>query len=684
MKQITVSVGSDHIDAIARARKPVLALAEIVWNALDADAKTVTVTLTPNSLGGLDAIRVEDDGDGIRPEELDLAFGQLGDSWKKRAERTKGLARALHGKRGIGRYRVLALGGRTVWDTRYEVDGRLLGYQISFDEGDRRKVNSTDPVPTNGHKGTTVTICEPTVKLGTLEIEKVGPHLTELFALYLMQYPDIDLKYDGTKVVPDDLISRTADIKFDYVTEDEVLAPQTLTIIEWKAPLERALFLCSREGFSFREVPAGVQAPGLKFTAYLRSALLEQLESRDAIDVELGDLGKLLALAREKMREYASKRQAEQTAALVEEWKEEKIYPYEGVAQDGVEQAERQVFDVVAESVTKYLPEFSGSRKKSKQLTFNLLRYAIESSPSSLKKILEEVIGLPKEKQEEFAMLLSKSSLSAIISASKVVADRMEFIQGLRLMLYQSPYRDKLLERKQLQRLVADNTWLFGDEYFLMNDDESLTNVLKKHLDRRGYLVDEGLVDFFEDVTFEGGGTGIVDLALTSETSADVTDPGTVIGKTLSRAGKDPIHNLVIELKRPTQKVTPAVLAEVRAYAYAIARDERFSGVPARWTFWALSNQISDQAQEEATQKNLPPGVVFQSEMVAGRNYEYTIIAKTWAQVLDQASQRLEFFRKHLSYSPSFSQGREFLNAVYRKYIPAEAQMPQEESTAAV
>ena len=153
MKQITVSVGSDHIDAIARARKPVLALAEIVWNALDADAKTVTVTLTPNSLGGLDAIRVEDDGDGIRPEELDLAFGQLGDSWKKRAERTKGLARALHGKRGIGRYRALALGGRTVWDTRYEVDGRLLGYQISFDEGDRRKVNSTHPVPTNGHKG---------------------------------------------------------------------------------------------------------------------------------------------------------------------------------------------------------------------------------------------------------------------------------------------------------------------------------------------------------------------------------------------------------------------------------------------------------------------------------------------------------------------------------------------------
>jgi hypothetical protein len=682
MKQFTVSVGVDHIEALARSRNPVLAVAEHIWNALDADAKTIMITLIPNDFGGLDSIQVQDDGDGIRPEDLEMAFGRLGDSWKKTAERTKGLGRALHGKKGVGRYRALALGGKSIWDTRFEENGQLFGYQISFDDGDKRKVNSTEPTVSPGHKGTTVTIFDPTTKLGTLEIESVKPQLTECFALYLRQYPDINLTYDGMRIVPDDLIANSVDINFDFVTEDNVLSPQTLTIIEWKAPLERALFLCSREGFSFREVPAGVQAPGLKFTAYLRSALLEELESRDAIDVELGDLGKLLEVTREKLREYVSRRQAEQTAALVEEWKQECIYPYEGTAQDDVEQAKRQVFDVVAENVTRYLPEFKNSKKKSKQLTFNLLRYAIESSPSSLKKILKEVIGLPKEKQEELAVLLDKSSLSAIINASKVVADRLEFIQGLRSMLYDSPYRNKLLERKQLQRLVADNTWLFGDEYFLMNDDESLTNVLKKHLDRRGYFVDEGLVDFFEDVTFEDGGTGIVDLAITSEPLSEVTDPGTVIGKTLARAGTDPVHNLIIELKRPTQKVTPAVLAEVRDYAYAIARDERFHGIPAKWTFWALSNQISDQAQQEATQMNLPPGVVFQSGIIAGKNFEYTIIAKTWAQVLDQASQRLEFFRKHLSYSPSFSQGRNFLNAVYRKYIPTEAQNMPEEATA--
>jgi hypothetical protein len=278
-----------------------------------------------------------------------------------------------------------------------------------------------------------------------------------------------------------------------------------------------------------------------------------------------------------------------------------------------------------------------------------------------------------REKREQLANLLEKTSLVSMINATKVVSDRLDFIQGLRSMLYDSPYRDKMLERKQLQRLVAENTWLFGDEYFLMNDDESLLNVLKKHLLHGGYTVDEGLIDFLGDVNFEGGGTGIVDLALSSEPSPDENVPGTVLGKTLSRSGVDPVHNLIIELKRPSQKITPNVLQEVRDYAYAIARDERFHSVPTKWTFWALSNQISDQAQEEAMVKNLPPGVVYQSGTVAGRNYEYTIIAKTWAQVLDQASQRLQFFRTHLGYSPSFSQGREYLNAICRQFIPAEA-----------
>nr|AOS95273.1 DNA mismatch repair enzyme [uncultured bacterium] len=681
MRELNVSVGADHIEGLSKARKPLLAIVELIWNSLDADAKKVAVTITPNDLKGIDSLQVSDDGTGITPAELDLAFGQLGDSWKKTATRTKTYGRALHGKRGVGRYRAFALGGKTVWNTRYEQNGQNFVYEITFAADDKRRVFISDPTPTDEATGTTVTIFDPIPKFDTISIDAARSEITEHFAIYLQQYLDIELRYDGKTIKPEEVIETSADIKFSFLTEAGELEEQLLTVIEWKVQVERALFLCSREGFSYRELPAGIQAPGLQFTAYLRSRFIEKLADQDSIDIELGNLGKLLDETRGKLRDYKTKRQIEQASALVDEWKQEEIYPYIGTTEDPIEQTERQVFDVVAASVNKYLPDFKTSKKKSKQLTFNLLRHAIETSPSSLKKILEEVIGLPKEKQEELAALLDKTSLSSIISASKIVSDRLEFIQGLRSMLYDKPYKNALKERKHLQRLVAANTWLFGDEYFLMNDDESLLNVLKKHLEHGGYTIDDGLIDLENDVLFEGGGTGIVDLALTSSEPPVVDDsaPGTIIGKTLSRAGLDPMHNLVIELKRPTQKINPAVLQEVRDYAFAIARDERFDGRSTRWTFWALSNQLTEQAQEQATQRNLPPGVVFQSEPKMGRSFEYTIIAKTWAQVLDQAEQRLEFFRKHLDYSPSFSQGRAFLNAAYKNFIPEVAKEAHEE-----
>jgi hypothetical protein len=674
MKEFSVSVGLDHLNAIARSRKPVLGIAELIWNALDADATRVRVIVTPNDLRGVDSIQVEDNGTGISPQELEAAFGQLGDSWKRQATVTRSLGRALHGKKGIGRYRALALGDSVTWETRFFDGKQTLAYTIELDPTDKRKVRASDPVPTNESPGTVVSVHNVTTKYETLAIEGARAEITEHFALYLRQYPNVQITYDGSEITPNKLIKEESEFNFDYVAENGITHPQTLTILEWNVQIERALFLCSRNGFSFRELPAGIHAPGLRFTAYLRSEFIEQLEDNNALDIELGDLGKLLDQTRNELRVYNLRWQAKQASEVVAEWKQQDIYPFAGTTDNPVEQAQRQVFDVVAASVAKYLPDFKSSKARSKKLTFNLLRQAIETSPSSLRKILEEVMGLPRRTQDELALLLEKTSLSSIISASKIVSDRLEFIQGLRSMLFDSPYKANLLERKQLQRLVSANTWLFGEEYFLMNDDESLLNVLRAVLSSAGYDVDDGTVDLKKDVDFEGGGTGIVDLALTTvsapEDEEDAAIPGAIIGKTLARSSGQPMHNLVIELKRPTQRINPKVLQEVRSYAFAIAKDERFAGISARWTFWALSNQLTEQAQEESNQRNMPPGVVYQSEPKTGRSFEYTIIAKSWGEVLDQAAQRLEFFKSRLAYSPSFSQGRDFLSATYGDFIP--------------
>jgi len=78
---------------------------------------------------------------------------------------------------------------------------------------------------------------------------------------------------------------------------------------------------------------------------------------------------------------------------------------------------------------------------------------------------LDEVLGLPLEKRQELIDLLKRTTLSAIISASAIIADRLEFLRGLETLIFDTDFKERTLERSQLHRLVAENIWIFGEQY---------------------------------------------------------------------------------------------------------------------------------------------------------------------------------------------------------------------------
>ena len=82
-------------------------------------------------------------------------------------------------------------------------------------------------------------------------------------------------------------------------------------------------------------------------------------------------------------------------------------------------------------------------------------------------------------------------------------------MSGLETMLFDTDLKKHFKERSQLHRIIADNTWVFGEEFALTADDQSLTEVLRKHLKlmKRDIIVDE-------PVKRVDGTRGIVDLML--------------------------------------------------------------------------------------------------------------------------------------------------------------------------
>lgn len=649
MKTVEVSVKPDHLEKLTNC-KPVAAIAELIWNSLDADATEISIEFQTNQLGGLDSISVVDNGHGISFSEAIPSFQNLGGSWKRTAPHSKQKHRFLHGKSGEGRFRAFALGQMVDWIPCQPTNNGMMEFSIRGRRDQIEKFQIDDePRPSSRTRpGTIVMVTNVEKKAFSLQDEAARQDITRQFALYLRRYRDIGIRYGGHLIDPKASEDHSAEYRIDSVLADEAEPiSAVLTIVEWRFPATRTIALCDEDGVTLKEEAPGIQAPGFSFTAYLCSSHIRKLADSGMLELEHMDAGlrRLLDAAQGKMREHFRKRTILRSAGVVDRWKKDKVYPYSGEPHSQVELIERQVFDIVALNLSEYLPEFEKTDTKNKRLSFRLLRQAIEESPAAVQRILNDVLELPREKQEEFAELLQKTSLTAIINASRLVVDRLEFLRGLELLLFNPESKAKLLERSQLHRILAENTWVFGEQFNLTVDDESLTEVLKRHLELLGQKP-----SIHAPVLKEDGSKGIVDLMLSRRIPLPTPEER---------------EHLVIELKRPNQKIDNKAASQIEEYADAVAADDRFRDTKTRWHFIVVSNEMDENVRRRAHQANRPDGLLRDD-----REGKIFIWARTWAQIIEDCRGRLEFIRKHLEYNATAETARAHLNKVYKKYLP--------------
>jgi Histidine kinase-, DNA gyrase B-, and HSP90-like ATPase len=103
MHVLALKAKHDHLEKVASTREPVKALAEFVWNALDADATWVSVDFMGNALDGLEGVVIRDNGTGISKVRAEHDFESLGSPgsctrtgpWAPSRHTLKGRKRAL-------------------------------------------------------------------------------------------------------------------------------------------------------------------------------------------------------------------------------------------------------------------------------------------------------------------------------------------------------------------------------------------------------------------------------------------------------------------------------------------------------------------------------------------------------------------------------------------------------------
>lgn len=642
----TVEVQGDFLEQQAQAR-PLLAVAELIWNAFDADATRVEVRLEYNELGQMSRILVRDNGHGIPHSQAPTLFTRLGGSWKKPGMRTKGKGRALHGHEGRGRFKVFALGRVADWHVCYrDADQELFVYEMVIleDSIDKFRVSDQSRVE-HGEAGVEVTISELHSTFRSLERESALPELAETFALYLKDYRDVRISVEGTEIDPEAAIVSVHRGALSDISNELGSHPAELEIIEWRTQTTRALYLCTEDGFPLSRVTERRFHVGeFQFSAYLKSAFITELNKSGQL--ELAEMHPALNAAvdeaQEKIREYFRDRAAARAKSVVEEWIEEKIYPYEGAPQTIVEDAERKIFNIVAVTASDYMPDFRRSPTKNRAYQLRMLRTAIEKSPKELQIIMNEILGLPKRKQEELAALLEEASLSNIITAAREVADRLKFVAGLEMILFDEDMKTHLKERSQLHQILADNTWVFGEEYNLSVSDRSLTEVLRRH---KELLAEDIVID--TPVKHYSKERGIVDLMLS---------------RALRRHRADELEHLVIELKAPKVVLGKKEVNQIEEYAFAVVDDDRFKKNNVRWTFWVISDSMDSFAENRIHENEYQLGTIH-------RKGNVVIAIKKWSHVLEDNKARLQFFQEKLQHQAGDDESLKFLRDKYERFL---------------
>lgn len=409
MKTITVQVREDHLETLART-KPISAVSELIWNAFDAESTEVRVEFVENELGGLDTIRVADNGHGLHYDDAMIVFQNLGGSWKRSGLRTMARKRVLHGKFGKGRFRAFSLGNHVTWRSCYQEAGHHYSFTITGDAARLGEFRVANAVGTPGaHSGMAVEIANVGDAAGLLRGVKATQEITDLFALYLRQYPDVKLIYDGVPIDPANAEERTTEYVIDeLVTENGERVHCTLTVVEWNLSGKRGLYLCDQHGFLLADGLPKLHFRGFSYTAYLKSDYCATLDRQGLLQTgELAaDLRLMMDAARAKLREHFTLREAERAHDTLAGWREAELYPYSGEPRDDNEANERRIFDIYATHLNQIFPDFSAAGLRTQGLVLRLMQELVRTEPIRVARVLDDVLDFPEEKEEQVIELV--------------------------------------------------------------------------------------------------------------------------------------------------------------------------------------------------------------------------------------------------------------------------------------
>lgn len=620
------------------------AITEYIWNGFDAKATSVNINyVVKDDLGNLESLIIYDNGKGIDRDTLEYTFGAFLDSQKKRYyQRTS----EVRGKKGKGRFSFMAFANSAVWKTRYRnADNKLMEYTISIEVSELSNYDVSDECEVDaGIYGTGTEVSFVNLKNisdAHLEDDEFFDFLKQQYAWFLClnSGAGYTVRLNGEDLEYEDIIAVKEDIGFT-INEKKF----NVTYIRWRNKIgEKCYYYMMNQNLReiFKEPTSfNYNTIGFNHSVYVKSSYFNDFCYEEKPQVRLDGKPNQIDLTYKKLvkklKEFLTKKQKEyvnEVAAvdLINRYESTGVLPR--FTPDPYNQMRRQDLVDTIKQIYIVQPKIFKGLKKEQQKTFvGFLNLLLDSEErANILTILEGIVSLTEEERSQLAQLLESTSMRNITKLVNMVHNRIKAIEMLKLLV--NDLKKFTTERHQIQTIVENNFWLFGDSYQLVSADVTFEKALAAYT----YILDGLEAPEDEDSIHIDNpeSNRRPDIFMCRNKIDGSVDLGNMVEE-----------HIIVELKRPSVNIGIKQYRQIEDYFNLIKAEPRFNSSSRIWRFYVVSTEVEDLIKAKYESFKL-----YNKRYMVYKEGNYEIYAMSWDDVFQEFTYKNQYILEKLNFS---------------------------------
>ncbi|CAE6920200.1 ATP-binding protein [Vibrio sp. B1FLJ16] len=620
------------------------AFAEYVWNSLDSGATDVEINVRADQeLNQILDITITDNGSGIEMKGDISPFDKFEESSKKNANDP-----LIKGKYGRGRLSFFKFCRSASWVSKHKNNDRYVEIKITDGSLDRFIINQSDNNESLlSSTGTRVTFNELSLTID--EFNKSFVNYLENHVTWICKVKkNIKLRVNGHELSQAEIINES------YFDRDILSDNVQFDVIAWKNSIENEsphIYFCDLNNNVITK-KRYKSKNSFNCSCVISSNWFSQFNSDDEtvltskVDIDSEKFQTILKCATDSLDEKYLELKKSAIDELIDEYEREGIIstshaksPLSRFKTQQLKDAIRVIFQADSSVFTEL------SNKKQKTILVKLIDRIVNSDdPDSLFEVLDGVISLSDSDMKILSNTLEKVTMTNIVRTIKQLEDRLHALDLFEKLLEN---KNDTYEVAHIQKVVESNMWIFGEEFnVLTTEEEKFDKALRKYLKFKNESIDS-----IDDIENEDYHPRHYDkYSIEHQHKQKEMDIFASQKMPMYDQGEAYFKNIIVELKRPSVKLTDKELQQIKNYMSVVSSEDNFDTTKDQWDFVLVGNQISTNPQKSFNiNMELKNSKVYGKPGLAGDYGNMRIWVKEWSQVIGDYKLRYNHIIKSLN-----------------------------------